>query len=72
MSTEGGPCLNTDREIWRETPGDYYSPSILVTTNPFGVQGIGINIGGHVIVMSARRWHELGVKACGTVARLTP
>lgn len=26
-----GPVQNTDKEIWRETPGDFYSPSIHVT-----------------------------------------
>ncbi len=45
---------NTDREIWRRIPGDYYSPSIFVTEKG----GIGINIGGHVIVAPIERWHE--------------
>lgn len=48
-------CANTDRELWREIPGDYYSPSIHVTA-----QGaIGINVGGTVYVMKAERWHAL-------------
>ncbi len=47
-------CTNTDREIWRETPGDYYSDSIHVTERG----GIGINCGGHVIVAPVRKWHE--------------
>ena len=25
------PCANTDVELWRAAPGDYYSPSIRVT-----------------------------------------
>ncbi len=48
-------CKNTDREIWREKEGDYYSPSIHVTENGH----IGINVGGHVIVMSVHEWHLL-------------
>jgi len=46
-------CVNTDHELWREIPGDYYSPSIHVTE----AGGIGINVGGHVIVKSLRSWH---------------
>ena len=37
----GGPCENTDREIWREREGDYYADSIHVTEGG----GIGINCG---------------------------
>ena len=48
--------LNTDREIWRATPGDYYADSIHVTKSG----GIGINCGGHVIVAPVRKWHECG------------
>jgi hypothetical protein len=55
------PCANTDREIWRETPDDYYSPSIHVTQQ----SGIGINVGGTVIVMPVRDWHALA--ACPAV-----
>lgn len=47
--------INTDKEIWRKTPGDYYSPSIHVTKEG----SIGINIAGLVFVMPADRWHEL-------------
>lgn len=49
-------CLNTDRELWRESDS-YYAPSIHVTDGG----GIGINVGGHVIVMTVRAWHQLGV-----------
>lgn len=46
---------NTDRELWRETPGDYYSPSVHVTVNGM----IGINVGGTVVVQSPSGWHAL-------------
>lgn len=49
-------CENTDKEIWRKKAGDYYSPSIHVTQGG----GIGINCGGHVIVMPVEKWHALG------------
>ena len=53
MNTETSE--NTDKEIWRKKPGDYYSPSIHVTEEG----GIGINCGGHVIVAPIERWHEV-------------
>ena len=49
-------CKNTDREIWRRKPGDFYSPSIHVTE----FNGIGINVGGHVLVSSVEEWHWAG------------
>ncbi len=55
---DGGPCLNTDRELWREREGDYYADSIHVTEGG----GIGINCGGFVIVKSLRAWHKLASK----------
>lgn len=52
---------NTDIELWREKPDDYYSPSIHVTREG----SIGINVGGHVIVADIRDWHRWAVKeAC--------
>ena len=48
-------CKNTDKEIWRERPGDYYADSIHVTEHG----GIGIECGGYVIVKSVRKWHEV-------------
>ena len=51
----GGPCKNTDRELWREREGDFYSHSIHVTENG----SLGINCGGSVYVMSIRTWHSL-------------
>ncbi len=49
---------NTDKEIWRRVPGDYYSPSIHVTEGG----GIGLNCGGHVIVAPVEAWHECSEK----------
>ena len=55
-----GAVVNTDRELFREQLGDrldpnnYYSPSVHVTQSGT----IGINVGGYVIVMSIRSWHE--------------
>ncbi len=46
---------NTDRELWREREDDYYAPSLFVTEGG----GIGVNVGGHVIVMPIREWHAL-------------
>lgn len=51
----GGPCENTDREIYREPPGDYYAYSIHVTQGG----GIGINVGGTVYVKPLVEWHRL-------------
>lgn len=49
-------CKNTDKEIWRERPADFYADSIHVTTQG----GIGINCGGHAIVAPVRKWHKAG------------
>jgi hypothetical protein len=51
-------CANTDRELWRETEGDYYAPSIHVTEHG----GIGIDIGGTVVVRPIREWHALATR----------
>lgn len=50
-----GCAANTDREIWRETLGDYYSPKIHVTQSG----EIGMEVGGNVVVMPLRDWHAL-------------
>lgn len=55
-----GTCENTDKEIWRKKAGDFYSPSIHVTK----AGGVGINVGGHVIVMPVEKWHALGRLRC--------
>jgi len=54
IETEG---VNTDRELWRERPGDYYSDSLFVTESGM----IGMNVGGRVIVMPLQQWHRLAV-----------
>lgn len=51
--------MNTDRELWRETPGDYYSPRLFVTEGG----GIGIDVGGYVTVLPLRNWHS-AARAC--------
>jgi hypothetical protein len=58
MSIKNEPLAteNKDKEIWRKKVGDFYSPSIHVTEHG----NIGINCGGHVIVMSVEKWHAAG------------
>lgn len=51
--------LNTDKELWRETEGDYYADSIHVTKDGY----IGINVGGLVRVLTLRQWHEFAAAA---------
>jgi len=46
---------NTDKELWREVKGDYFSPSIHIAWG----NGVGMNVGGRVIVMPIRKWHKL-------------
>ena len=50
------PAINTDCELWRKVPGDYYSPSIFVTENG----SIGINVGGLVLVAYVEAWFKAG------------
>lgn len=52
--TDEMPCLNTDRELWREVEGDYYANSVHATEGG----GIGISVGGLVIVKTPAEWHE--------------
>jgi hypothetical protein len=59
MEFEHG-AKNTDRELWREIPDDYYAPSVHVTIGG----GIGMNVGGFVIVLPIREWHALAKKRC--------
>ncbi len=54
----GMAMRNTDRELWRETEGDFYAPSIRVTESG----GIGMSVGGTVIVMPIRDWHALAMQ----------
>ena len=51
-------CINTDKNIWRKVERDYYSPSIHITQDG----NIGINVGGHVIIMPIESWFLLGCK----------
>lgn len=53
-----GGAKNTDRELWREKEGDYYSDSLHVTATG----GIGMNVGGSVIVKPLRQWFALAVE----------
>ncbi len=53
--------VNTDKEIWRKTKGDFYSPSIYLTKSG----AIGINVGGYCIVKSIEEWHKLAIKRRG-------
>jgi len=52
------PSKNTDTELFRETEGDYYSPSLHETKDG----KIGIDVGAHVIVKSLREWHGLATE----------
>ncbi len=47
------PAANTDRELWRERPGDFYADSIHVTQTG----GIGMKVGGVVTVRTLYEWH---------------
>ena len=53
------PKANTDRELWRETEGDYDAPSIRAVEGG----GIGIEVGGTVYVLPIRTWHRLAADA---------
>lgn len=57
--TQRGATQNTDREIWRETPGDYSAPSIHVAAEG----GVGIDVAGRVFVMDVRDWHRLAMES---------
>jgi hypothetical protein len=46
------PSKNTDREIWRLKPGNYYSTSVFITKD----NQVGINSGGTVYVMTPEEW----------------
>ena len=47
-------CENTDKKLWAEPPGGYYSNSIHVTNSG----GIGMNYGGYVVVKPIKKWIE--------------
>lgn len=60
--SETGCSKNTDREVWRKVPGDYYSPKIFVTEDG---NGVGIDVGGFVRVLPVEFWHRLGIENDG-------
>jgi hypothetical protein len=51
------PKLNTDRELWVEPipPTGTYPARLFLTQTG----GIGMNVGGHCVVMPIRAWHAL-------------
>ena len=58
-------ATNTDKELWREVEGDFYSASLFVTKNG----GIGIEVGGTVFVRPIRYWHSLAFDAAKEAGR---
>lgn len=60
--TDAQAFQNTDREVWRETPGDFYSNSVHLTATG----GLGINVGGTVYVKPPAEWHRLASGARST------
>jgi hypothetical protein len=54
-SAESGQVENTDRHLWPQVSEDAYAPRLFVTAG----DGIGIDVGGHVIVKPLRAWHAL-------------
>jgi hypothetical protein len=56
---------DTDKELWR-LEDDYYAPRIFVTEG----NGIGIDVGGHCIVMPVHKWHELAKADRATANRI--
>ena len=48
-------CENTDREIWRKVPGDFYSPSISVSAD----NEIIITVAGKAYQAPVGLWFEL-------------
>ncbi len=50
--------VNTDREIFRLTDDDYYSPYMFITKE----RNIGIGVGGHVFVKPVEEWHRLAME----------
>lgn len=55
LHSDDMPCENTDRQLWSRN-NNSFSPSIHVTKEG----NIGINVGGHVIVMPVEMWHRCG------------
>lgn len=61
---------NTDKEIWRECPEDYYSNRVMDSIHVTKDGGIGINCGGHVRVMRVGEWHSLAAEVSELIKRL--
>jgi hypothetical protein len=55
MTDENHQAQNTDKLIWREHPGDFYSDAIYVTQHG----EIAIDCGGMVFCLPVRGWHQL-------------
>lgn len=54
------PAERGIREIWRQVPGDYYSPSIEAFPHDGPMaDAIRISVGGSVATMPVRQWHRL-------------
>lgn len=64
--TQNDPKQNTDTELYREEPKDYYANSIFVTEDG----RIGMDVGGLVIVKPIAEWHNLATQRQKTVAEL--
>lgn len=67
LTSEERCAQNTDRELWRLNPDSYYSPSLHVTAG----NNIGMNVGGHVVVMPIEIWHEIGLRYLKSIERIT-
>lgn len=63
MTDDKGCAENTDVELWRE--GEFFSPNSIHRTKE---GSIGINVGGHVIVMPLKAWHGLAARKAKPIA----
>jgi hypothetical protein len=48
-------CVNTDKELFSEVEGDFYSPRCHMTQD----RALGINVGGYVYVQKLSQWVDL-------------
>lgn len=55
-----GAQANTDRELWREREGDYYSDRVFVTEHGC----IGFDVGGFCVVHTPAEWVALEWPPC--------
>lgn len=58
------PCKNTDKLIWEEVEGDYYSDHIYITKD----NKVSMETGGKVISLSIKEWHTL-FSACAGLSK---